>query len=81
MKTIAISLIKGYRYFISPMRPPCCRFHPTCSEYAIEAFQQHHFFYALFLSTKRLLKCSPLHEGGYDAVPPSTHPKTSANTQ
>ncbi|MDF1643492.1 MAG: membrane protein insertion efficiency factor YidD [Pseudomonadales bacterium] len=81
MKAIAIALIKGYRYFISPMRPPCCRFHPSCSEYAITAFQDHNFIIALFLSVKRLLKCNPFHSGGYDAVPPPTQHKSSKNTQ
>ncbi|MBV1959654.1 MAG: membrane protein insertion efficiency factor YidD [Pseudomonadales bacterium] len=81
MKTIAISLIKGYRYFISPMRPPCCRFYPSCSEYAITAFQNHHFFNALFLSTKRILKCNPFHSGGLDEVPPLTKHKSPTSTQ
>ncbi|MBV1914650.1 MAG: membrane protein insertion efficiency factor YidD [Pseudomonadales bacterium] len=81
MKTIAISLIKGYRYFISPMRPPCCRFYPSCSEYAITAFKDHNFIYALFLSIKRVLKCNPFHTGGIDEVPPPIQQKSSTSTQ
>ncbi|MBL4585231.1 MAG: membrane protein insertion efficiency factor YidD [Pseudomonadales bacterium] len=81
MKTTAIQLIKGYRYFISPMLAPRCRFHPSCSEYAMTSFQDHHFFAALFLSIKRLLKCNPFHCGGYDPVPPSIKQKSSADSR
>ena len=67
-KTI-IYLIKGYQYFISPMFAPHCRFSPTCSQYAIQAVQQHGVIKGTYLATKRISKCHPFHEGGFDPVP------------
>lgn len=64
-----IWLIKGYQYFISPILGPSCRFHPTCSHYALEAIEKYGFFKGLFLTIKRILKCQPLHPGGDDPVP------------
>ena len=69
MKKILICLIKGYRIFISPLKKPCCIFQPTCSEYAIEAIEKHGIIKGIYLAVKRLLKCHPWHEGGYDPVP------------
>lgn len=66
---ICIFLIKGYRYFISPWLGPRCRFYPSCSSYALEALQAHPFFFALWIISKRLLKCHPWHAGGDDPVP------------
>ncbi len=70
---IAIWFIRGYRYFISPLIGPRCRFTPTCSEYAIEAIKHHGLIKGVWLAGKRLLKCHPLTHGGYDPVPPR-HP-------
>jgi len=65
-----IALINFYRYFISPLLPPRCRFYPTCSEYALESFKTHGIFKGLFLSSKRILKCHPFYHGEfYDPVP------------
>ncbi|MBQ4324374.1 MAG: membrane protein insertion efficiency factor YidD [Clostridia bacterium] len=69
MKHLFIWLIKLYRKCISPLKPPCCRFYPTCSSYALEAFQNRGFFVALFLSVKRIFRCNPFSRGGYDPVP------------
>ncbi len=69
MNFLAIQLIKLYKKFISPILPSACRFHPTCSEYAAEAFKEYNFFYASFLSTKRILKCNPFWNGFLDPVP------------
>lgn len=52
------------------MLPPACRFTPTCSEYAIEAFQKNGLFKAFWMTVMRLLKCHPFHPGGYDPVDP-----------
>ena len=68
-KNACLLLIKGYRRFISPLFPPCCRFTPTCSEYALISFQRYGFFKGLWLSIRRVLKCHPWHPGGYDPVP------------
>ena len=69
MKHVMIWLIGLYRKYISPLKPPCCRFTPTCSAYAIEAFQKRGFFVGFALMTWRLLRCNPFCRGGYDPVP------------
>lgn len=70
MKYICIWLIRLYQRFISPLkRKPCCRFTPTCSAYAIEAFQKRGFFVGLALTVWRVLRCNPFCAGGYDPVP------------
>ncbi|MCR5202269.1 MAG: membrane protein insertion efficiency factor YidD [Lachnospiraceae bacterium] len=69
MSKICILLIRFYQKFISPLKPPCCIYTPTCSEYAIIAFKKYGFFKGFFLSVKRILRCHPFHKGGYDPVP------------
>ena len=71
MKAILRVAVRGYRYFLSPMLPPSCRFHPSCSEYAEEALTEHGALRGGWLATKRLCRCGPWHPGGYDPVPPS----------
>lgn len=68
-------LIAIYQYIISPMIGPRCRFEPTCSNYAKHALIEHGVFTGLVLAIKRLSKCHPWHEGGYDPVPqkPNKH--------
>lgn len=68
MKKLAIKLIKFYQRNKSPEHK-WCRYSPTCSNYALEAYQKYNFFYASFLTIKRILKCNPLFKGGYDPVP------------
>jgi putative membrane protein insertion efficiency factor len=69
MSKIIISLIIFYQKFISPLKPASCRFYPSCSDYTIQAIQKHGFYKGAFLAIKRILKCHPFHEGGYDPVP------------
>jgi len=69
MKHVMIWLIRLYKKYISPLKPPCCRFTPTCSAYAIEAFQKRGFFAGFILMTWRILRCNPFSRGGYDPVP------------
>ena len=69
MKHLMIWLISLYRKFISPIKPPCCRFKPTCSAYALEAYQKRGFFVGTILTVWRILRCNPLSRGGYDPVP------------
>ena len=69
MKHVMIALVKFYRKCISPLKPPCCRFTPTCSAYALEAFTKRGFFVGLILSVWRILRCNPFSKGGYDPVP------------
>ncbi len=64
-----IWLIGLYRKYISPLKPPCCRFTPSCSAYAIEAFQKRGFFVGFILTVWRILRCNPFSKGGYDPVP------------
>lgn len=69
MKYVVIGFILFYQKLISPLLPKTCRFYPTCSHYGIEAFKMHGFFYGMYLTVKRILKCNPFFEGGYDPVP------------
>lgn len=70
MKYLCIWLVRFYRAFLSPLKPyPTCRFTPTCSAYAIEAFQKRGFFVGLALTAWRIFRCNPFFPGGYDPVP------------
>lgn len=72
MKTILLFLIRFYRKFISPARPPCCRFIPTCSAYAMEAVEKYGAWKGGRLALRRLSKCHPFHRQEtilYDPVP------------
>lgn len=64
-----IWLVRGYQLFISPFVPPSCRFHPTCSHYAIEALHKHGAVKGLWLALRRIARCHPWHPGGHDPVP------------
>lgn len=70
MKKIILQMIRFYQRYISPMSPPSCRFYPTCSQYAIEAVEEHGAIKGSYLAVHRILKCHPLHKGGFDPVPP-----------
>ncbi|WP_416350317.1 membrane protein insertion efficiency factor YidD [Mammaliicoccus lentus] len=69
MKKLFIKLIRLYQRYISPLTPPTCRFHPTCSNYAIEAISEYGVLKGTWLAIKRILKCHPFHPGGFDPVP------------
>ncbi len=73
MKRLLLWCIRFYRRHISPARPPCCRFIPTCSAYALEAIEVHGALRGGWLALRRLLKCHPFHKQTtieYDPVPP-----------
>ena len=69
MKTILLYTIRAYRYLISPLLGNHCRYHPTCSAYALEAIEKHGASRGTWLAIRRLLRCHPFHPGGYDPVP------------
>ncbi|MFK7804831.1 MAG: membrane protein insertion efficiency factor YidD [Anaerolineae bacterium] len=73
MKYIALAIIRGYRRFISPLFPPSCRFYPTCSAYGLEAIETHGLLKGGWLTVRRVGRCHPFTEGGYDPVPPHNH--------
>ncbi len=61
-------MIKGYRKYISPLKKSCCRFYPTCSQYALEAIEKYGPLKGVKLSILRILRCHPFHPGGYDPL-------------
>jgi len=69
LKKIIITLIRFYQLALSPLKQPTCRFSPTCSQYSIEAIERFGVIKGTYLSVRRILKCHPFHEGGYDPVP------------
>ena len=72
MKAVLLFLLRCYRKYISPMRPPCCRFIPTCSQYALEAVEKYGALKGGWLALRRLLRCHPFHRQTsveYDPVP------------
>jgi uncharacterized protein len=77
---LLLAPLRVYRRFVSPYLPPVCRFHPSCSAYAVEALQVHGPFTGVWLTARRLLRCAPWHPGGYDPVPPSGRTGTTAVT-
>jgi hypothetical protein len=68
-RTIALALLKLYRYAVSPFLAPSCRFQPSCSEYAIAALQRYGVLRGCWLAARRISKCHPFHDGGYDPLP------------
>ncbi|MBI4082161.1 MAG: membrane protein insertion efficiency factor YidD [Candidatus Lambdaproteobacteria bacterium] len=69
MAWLLMLLIRGYQVLVSPFLPPACRFHPSCSHYALEAVRRHGALAGSWLALVRLVKCQPLHPGGIDEVP------------
>lgn len=69
MKYLLIGIIRFYQKCISPMKPPTCRFYPTCSQYGLEAVRKFGALKGGYLAIKRIGKCHPFHPGGVDLVP------------
>jgi uncharacterized protein len=68
-RRLLAAVIRGYQAAISPLLPPSCRFHPSCSQYALEAVTRHGALRGSWLAARRLARCHPFHPGGYDPVP------------
>jgi uncharacterized protein len=68
MTKVLTALVQAYRYALSPFLGASCRFHPSCSEYALEALQRYGALRGSWLSARRLLRCHPWHPGGYDPL-------------
>ena len=73
MKKLLLKFIYFYQSSISPTKPPCCRYHPTCSSYAVTAISRFGALRGGFLALWRLLRCNPFSKGGFDEVPKSFH--------
>ena len=69
MTRVLLVLVRAYQRFVSPHVPPSCRFYPSCSTYAVDAITRHGVWRGGYLAIRRLLRCHPLHPGGYDPVP------------
>lgn len=79
MKKALKAPIYAYRKYISPLKPPTCRFYPTCSEYALEALEEHGAVKGSYLAIIRICKCHPFHPGGIDHVPPNKRKRAKDN--
>ncbi len=69
MTEFLVKLIRFYQLWISPLKPPTCRFFPTCSTYAIQALQKYGALRGTLLAVKRILRCHPFCKGGFDPLP------------
>ena len=68
MQVVMVTMLRGYKLFLSPLLPSACRFYPTCSEYMIEAVRKYGTARGVWLGLRRLSRCHPFHEGGFDPV-------------
>jgi putative membrane protein insertion efficiency factor len=68
MQQILLTLLRFYQRWISPMLPSACRFHPTCSQYTMDAIAKHGALRGIGMSIRRLLRCHPFHQGGFDPI-------------
>jgi len=76
VNALARAALRAYRYCISPLLGPACRFHPSCSVYAEEALREHGLWRGGWLAAQRLCRCAPWHPGGFDPVPERRHVET-----
>ena len=73
VRQAVLVLLRGYKWAISPLLPPSCRYVPTCSEYAMEAVERYGVLRGGYMAAARLLRCHPFAKGGYDPVAPAAH--------
>ena len=74
MRSVLHALIRGYQLIVSPWLGPRCRFHPSCSNYALEAIERHGSLRGSWLALRRVGRCHPFHPGGFDPVPAGKTP-------
>lgn len=79
LASVARGLVLFYRGGISPYFAPSCRYHPTCSQYALDAIDEHGALRGAWLAVKRIGRCHPWHEGGYDPVPRAARPHSCSH--
>lgn len=79
MRTLFLGLIKLYQKILSPLKPPCCKYYPTCSQYAADAVKKHGVIKGSVLAVWRILRCNPWSMGGIDYVPERFHLYTLKN--
>ena len=68
MTELSIALLRLYKRWISPMLPSACRYHPTCSEYMMDAIARYGVVRGVWMGVRRIGRCHPFHEGGFDPV-------------
>lgn len=68
VSNLIVFALRMYKRWVSPLLPSACRFHPTCSEYMLEAVQRHGVVRGIWMGTRRLARCHPFHQGGFDPV-------------
>jgi uncharacterized protein len=73
MRLVLKFLIRAYQLALSPMLGPRCRFYPSCSQYALEAIESHGALRGSWLTARRICRCHPFHDGGFDPVPCPKH--------
>jgi uncharacterized protein len=78
-KKMFLALIRFYQVVISPLKPPTCRFYPTCSHYGLEAVSKHGALKGGWLALIRIMKCHPFHAGGFDYVPDEWSKRKKSN--
>ena len=69
MRALIIAILRIYKRWISPLLPSACRYRPTCSEYMMDAVEEHGVLRGVWMGLRRLARCHPFHDGGYDPVP------------
>ncbi len=79
IRRVYVAPIRFYRKFLSPLKPPMCRFDPTCSQYGLEAIMRHGIFKGTGLGIWRIMRCHPFSKGGHDPVPPRKGETPSAD--
>lgn len=76
MKILLVLVVRAYQVVLSPLLPAACRYHPTCSNYAIEALEKHGALRGSWLAVRRIARCHPFRPGGYDPVPDPPSPSS-----